>query len=156
MARHYISFEATHKRVYPAFDWRDENAETKGAASVSIGTQQAAATRESHTVHVLQAEYSLTSPFLKDSLVELQKAFRASQPYEPRPLCLLPLEAPIMQTADISIQPVGRWLTEKAIFAHLLISVESFLAALSFLESSWDVTENCPSISALFCDTILW
>jgi len=40
-------------------------------------------------------------------------------------------------------------------FAHLLISVESFLAALSLLRNLSDFAEQFPSIPALFCDTIL-
>jgi hypothetical protein len=155
MEQEHTSLVPPYKCVCSSFGRRDGNAETKDAAFVPICTQQAATTGESHLVRVLQAEYSLAAPFIKNSLVELQKAFRASQPYEPRPLCLLPLEAPILQTVTIGVQSIRQSLTEKTIFAHLLISVESFLASLTLLESSWDFAENCPSIPALFCDTIL-
>jgi hypothetical protein len=56
---------------------------------------------------------------------------------------------------DIFFPSVTHSPTKRPIFAHLLISVESFLAALSFLENLWDSAEHYPSIPALFCDTIL-
>ena len=103
----------------------------------------------------LRAEYSLTTPLARNSLLELRKMFRASKPDEPMPLCLPLLEPPILQTVNTRLSPVTHSSTERYIFGHLLISVESFLVSLSLLEGLWNFTENCPSIPALFCDAIL-
>ena len=80
---------------------------------------------------------------------------RASKPTEPLPLCLPPLGAPILQTTNITLPLVTHSSTEGDIIRHLLIFVESFLASLSLLKDLWNFTANCPSIPALYCDTIL-
>ena len=155
MEQQYASLEPLHKCVHSGFDRRDGSAKPKDMELVQAYTQQAVAIKESQAVRFLQAEYSLTTPLVRNSLLELRKAFRASQPYKPMPLCLPPLKAPILRTAKICLPSVTYSPTERFIFGHLLISIESFLASLSFLESLWDFAKNSPSIPALFCDAIL-
>jgi hypothetical protein len=103
----------------------------------------------------LRAEYSLNTWLARHSLLELRKMLQASRSDEPLQQCLPPLGAPILQTTNMTLPLVTHSSTERSIFKHLLISVESFLASLSLLEDLWNFTENCPSIPALYCDAIL-
>jgi hypothetical protein len=91
MEQQYASLEPLHKCVHLGFDRRDGSAKPKDMELVQAYTQQAVAIKESQAVRFLQAEHSLTTPLVRNSVLELRKAFRASQPYEPMPLCLPPL-----------------------------------------------------------------
>lgn len=151
----YASVEPLPENDYPRADWVDGNAESEDLRFVQAHPHQAVVTIQSRAVRLLEAEYALSTPLLRKSLLELQEAYRASQPCHPIPICLPPLMAPILQTLNISIDAVSYSLTERFIFGHLLISVESFLASLSLLDILWDITEHCPSIPALFCDSMM-
>lgn len=155
LEQQHASHELLPEWVCSGLERRDGNAGTKEIEFVPACTQQALAIGERQTFHLLQAEYSLPAPLFKNSFLELRKAFRASQPYEPMPLCLPPLETPVLETLDISGQSGTSTLTDSLISGHLFMSVESFLASLSLLESLWGFAENCPSIPALYCETIL-
>lgn len=103
----------------------------------------------------LRAEYSLNTWLARYSLLELRKMLRASRPDKPLQQCLPPLGAPILQTTNMTLPLATHSSTERYIFKHLVISVESFLASLSLLEDLWNFTESCPSIPALYYDVIL-
>jgi hypothetical protein len=89
-----------------------------------------------------------------DSLNGLRKAFCTSQTI-PVPTCLPLLDVLILKMKALN-SLLALYLQEaRALFAHTLISVESFLASLSLLEGLYDCTNDCLSILALFCDIIL-
>ena len=77
-----------------------------------------------------------------------ESTVRSFQPYLP------PLETPILRaepgSSVLTGIPTKRWLT-----SHLLISIENFLLSLPLLGTSRILVDSCPSISALYCDTLL-
>lgn len=111
--------------------------------------------REPPRVHILLAEHTLSTPITVDSLLELRKAFRTYQTNFPISTCAAPLDASILKMTTVSLLSASSLRTGQHLFAHTLISVESFLASLSLLGSLSDWTEQYPSVSALFCDAIL-
>ena len=99
----YAFVEPLPGHGYLGPDWVDGNAESENLGLVQVHPQRAVVTIQSRAVRLLEAEYTLTTPLLGKSLLELQETYRASQPYHPIPMCPPPLMAPILQTLNISV-----------------------------------------------------
>ncbi|KAF1959007.1 hypothetical protein CC80DRAFT_546323 [Byssothecium circinans] len=147
----YASLEHQDHSFHPNVHRSTGLAEDINAVVVREYTWQAVPTG----VRFLLAEHTLSSPLAMDSLLGLRKAFRASQTNIPISICLPPLDASILKMKDMILLSTPHLQGATSIFAHTLISVESFLASLSLLEGLYDGIERYPSIPALFCDAIL-
>jgi hypothetical protein len=151
MEQRYPSLESNKDELHSGDQNSTDTDKETRAMTVQANTQQAVP----NPVRFLLAEHTLSAPLATNSLLELRKAFRASYANTPAPTCHPPLDACILQSWNSTVRSSSSSQNAAAILAHILISVESFLASLSLLDDLQDRAESCPSVPALFCDTIL-
>lgn len=106
-------------------------------------------------VYILLAEHTLSTPVTMDSLLGLRTAFRTSQAKAHISMCVPPLDASVLKMKTRILPLAPHLQRDTHLVAHVLISMESFLASLSLLGGPDDWTRHCPSFPVLFCDTIL-